>query len=130
MTRFNYIQTDELIKETYLELIKAGKRMPTQEEVAEKCNLARKTVNVHLNRTKLIDLRKSYKALGDKVLLSLYIKAMKGDVQAIKLFLSLIFDYTEKQEVELTGKGGKELKIIFEMVEPKKQAKEQKEEEK
>lgn len=100
MTRHDYIQTDELIKSTYLELIKTRKRMPTQEEVAKECNLTRKTVNIHLNRANLIGLRKPYKVFGNNVLLALYSKAIKGDVHAIKLFLSLIFDWNEKQEIK------------------------------
>lgn len=111
MTRFSYHQTDELIKDTYLELIKTRKKMPTQEEVAQKCNLTRKTVNLHLNRANLTALRKPYKVFGNNVLLSLYSKAIKGDVQAIKLFLSLIFDYNEKIEHDVEG----EIKTVIEV---------------
>jgi len=112
MTRHDYIQTDELIKETYLELIKTKKRMPTQEEVAKKCNLTRKPVNLHLNRTNLTILRKPYKVFGNNVLLSLYSKAIKGDVQAIKLFLSLIFDWNETKEISGELKLKAEVKVM------------------
>jgi hypothetical protein len=114
MTRHDYIQTDELIKAAYLELIKTRKRMPTQEEVAKECNLARKTVNLHLNRTNLSVLRKPYKVFGNNVLLSLYSKAVKGDVQAIKLFLSLIYDWNEKSEHEITGTIETIIKVHYE----------------
>ena len=103
MARNNYIQTDELIKNTYLEYIKTKKKLPTQEEVAKICNISRKTVNLHLNKVNLATLHAPYKMFGDRVLLSLYIKAMKGDVQAIKLFLSLIYDWNEKTEHKHTG---------------------------
>jgi hypothetical protein len=114
MTRRDYLQTDELIKDTYLELIKTRKRMPTQEEVAEKCNLTRKTVNLHLNKTNLTGLRKPYKVFGNNVILALYRKAIKGDVQAIKLFLSLIFDYNEKIEHDVEGTIETIIKVHYE----------------
>lgn len=112
MRRSDYIQTDELIKDTYLEFIKTKKKIPTQEEVAEKCNITRKTVNLHLKRINLKALYTPYKVFGDKVLLSLYIKAMKGDVPAIKLFLALVFDYNEKHEIEGELKVKAEIKTL------------------
>lgn len=107
----NYALTDELIKNAYMDIIKNENRMPTQEEVAKKCNITRKTVNEHLNKIELRELVKPFKIFGNHVLIGLRDKAMAGDTQAAKLFFMLIYDWSEKQQVEHKG----EVKTVIEV---------------
>lgn len=100
MKRRNYAVTDENIRNMYIDIIKADNRMPTQTEVAERCHLARQTVNEHLNNINLTELAQPFKVFGNHVLMGLANKARKGDAQAAKLFFMLVYDWNEKHEIK------------------------------
>ena len=110
MIRRDYIATDEKIKNMYLSIIKEEKRLPSQTEVADRCHLARQTVNEHLNKIDLTELTRPFKVFGSHVLMGLGKKAMGGDAQAAKLYFALIFEWSEKTEHKVEGG----IKIIFE----------------
>jgi len=112
--RKDYILIDEQIKKAYKDIIKAEKRIPTQQEVADRCKISRDTVIKHFKRINIQDLIQPFKMFGNEVLIGLFKKAAAGDVQAIKLYFMLIYDWSEKQEVEHTGG----VKIIFEDAKP------------
>lgn len=114
----DYILTDERIKEAYIDYIKTHERMPTQQRVADICNISRKTVNVHLNNIDLHEIIQPFKIFGGNVLMGLRNKASKGDAQAAKLFFMLVYDYSEKQEHKIDSS----VKIVFEDVVRKKDA--------
>ena len=101
MIRRDYRATDELIKNAYLEMIKERNRMPTQTEVADRCHLARQTVNVHLNKINLKETTQPFKVFGNHVLMGLAKKAMNGDAQAAKLFFMLVYEWSEKTDIKL-----------------------------
>jgi len=109
--RKDYILTDEQIKKAYKDIIKTEKRIPTQQEVADRCKICRDTVIKHLNKINLQDLMQPFKVFGNEVLIGLFKKAAAGDVQAIKLYFMLIYDWSEKQEVEHKG----EIKTVIEV---------------
>lgn len=108
--RRDYALTNERIKNAYKDIIKTEKRMPSQQEVADKCGIHRDTVAKHLTKINLNDLVQPYRLFGNEVLTGLMKKASEGDTQAAKLFFMLIYDWSEKQQVEHKG----DLKIIFE----------------
>lgn len=107
----SYKLMDERIKAAYEEIIKAEKRIPTQAEVAKKCGIAERTVHRHLQRINLTDLVQPYRILGNKVLSGLFTAAVGGNVQAMKLYFLLIYDWVEKVEVKNTG----ESKVVIEV---------------
>jgi len=107
----DYILMDERIKKAYKDIIKLEKRIPTQQEVAKKCDISAKTVERHLKRVNLRDLVQPFRVFGNEVLIGLFKKAAAGDVQAIKLYFMLIYDWSEKQEMEHKG----EIKTIIEV---------------
>ena len=112
----DYILMDERIKKAYKDIIKAQKRIPTQQEVAKKCDISAKTVERHLKRINLRDLIQPFRVFGNEVLIGLFKKAAEGDVQAIKLYFMLIYDWSEKTEQKIDT----ELKIIVESKLPDK----------
>ena len=107
----SYKILDERIKAAYTDIIKAEKRIPSQAEVAERCDIAERTVLRHLEQVNITDLVKPYRILGDKVLSGLFTEAVKGNVQAMKLYFMLIYDWSEKQEIEHKG----EIKTVIEV---------------
>ena len=107
----DYQQTEEAIKKAYMGVIKEHKRMPSQGEVAKIVGVSRVTVNKHLNSIDLSKLVQPYRLFGNEVLTGLMKKASGGDTQAAKLFFMLIYDWSEKQEVEHRG----EIKTILEV---------------
>ena len=107
----DYQQTEEAIKKAYMDTIKTQKRMPSQSEVAKIVGVTRETVNHHLNSIDLSKLVQPYRLFGNEVLIGLMKKASGGDTQAAKLFFMLIYDWSEKQEIEHKG----ELKTIIEV---------------
>ena len=102
---------DEQIKDAYKSIIKAEKRIPTQAEVAKSCGIAERTVTRHLDQINLTNLVHPYRILGDEVLNGLFKEAVGGNVQAMKLYFMLIFDWAEKQEMEHKG----EVKTVIEV---------------
>lgn len=107
----SYKLLDERIKAAYKEIIKAEKRMPTQAEVAKKCDIAERTVIRHLEQINLTNLVQPYKILGNEVLSGLFKEAVGGNVQAMRLYFLLVHDWTEKQEIEHKG----EVKTVIEV---------------
>lgn len=107
----SYKILDERIKAAYTDIIKAEKRIPSQAEVAKRCDIAERTVLRHLEQVNITDLVKPYRILGDKVLSGLFTEAVKGNVQAMKLYFMLIYDWSEKQEIEHKG----EIKTVIEV---------------
>jgi len=85
--------------------------MPSQAEVAMLCDVTRETVNRHLRHIDLHDLAEPFKLFGNEVLSGLLKKAVTGDERAARLFLALVFDWSEKQRVEHEG----EVKTILEV---------------
>ena len=114
--RTDYVLMNEQIKKAYKDIIKAEKRIPTQQEVAKKCDISAKTVERHLKKINLRDLIQPFRVFGNEVLIGLFKKAAEGDVQAIKLYFMLIYDWSEKTEQKIDT----ELKIIVETKLPDK----------
>lgn len=96
----NYKATDIAIKNAYKEFIKAHETMPTQQQIADICDINRKTVGIHLNKIDLHEIIQPFKIFGDSVLMGLRNRAAKGDPQAIKLYMMLVYDWREKTELK------------------------------
>lgn len=111
-----YIKNELQIKNAFMEVLKTEKRMPTQEEVAQKLGLTRTTVNKHIQGIKLSELVEPFKIFGNDVLIGLRDKAVKGDEKAARLFLMLVFDWKEKSEAEVKLEGGGDFTFKIEYV--------------
>jgi len=125
MPKVKYALTDQRIKDTYKDIIKREKRVPSQAEVAALCDVTRETVNRHLRHIDLHDLVEPFKLFGNEVLSGLLKKAVTGDERAARLFLALVFDWREKHEVE--GKIDSDVNFRIEFVDaggPKEDKKE------
>jgi predicted transcriptional regulator len=101
--RNDYARVDRAIKNAYVSILQEEKRMPTQQEVANICEIAEKTVRRHLDNITLADIGQPFKIFGEDVLYGLCEKAKTGDAQAAKLLFALLFDWTEKTEQKITG---------------------------
>lgn len=107
----SYKLVEEQIKNAYKAIIKTEKRIPSRIEVAKKCNITERTVSRHLEQVSLTDLVQPYRVLGDTVLSGLFKEAVGGNVSAMKLYFMLIYDWSEKQEIEHKG----EIKTVIEV---------------
>lgn len=107
----SYKMLDEQIRAAYIRVIKAQKRIPSKAEVAKECNVAERTIQRHLEQISLTNLVQPYKVLGNEVLSGLFKEAVGGNVQAMKLYFMLIFEWAEKQEMEHKG----EVKTVIEV---------------
>lgn len=105
-----YIQTDARIKAAYLEIMNKEKRMPSQEEIAAVLKMSVSTISLHLNAIDLTEIIKPFKIFGTDVLNGLREKALSGSPEAIKLFFYLIFEWTEKREVNVKADVKAEVK--------------------
>lgn len=95
-----FIQTDEMIKNAYIEYIKLHSTMPTQQEIADKCGIGRKTVWLHLHDLNIDDIVEPFKIFGPAVLMGLVNRAKKGDARAVDLYMKLAYKFTEKHEIK------------------------------
>lgn len=108
----SYKMLDELIRAAYIRIIKAEKRIPSKAEVGKECNVAERTIRRHLEQITLTNLVQPYKVLGGEVLNGLFKEAIGGNVQAMKLYFMLIYDWSEKETMEHSG----EVKTVIEVV--------------
>ena len=99
----SYKILDERIKAAYTDIIRAEKRIPTQAEVAKRCDIAERTVLRHLEQVNITDLVKPYRILGDTVLSALFKEAVSGNTQAMRLYFMLIFDWSERETMVHEG---------------------------
>lgn len=85
---------NELISEAFFNSIIKNKKFPTYAGIARQLGLNEKTVRRHLSETGMFeDLKIKMNALKDKALLTLAIKAIKGDSHH---WTRLFFEVTEE----------------------------------
>jgi predicted transcriptional regulator len=96
-----YFKNRENIKKAYIDYLKKYKIMPSQSTVAEITGLTQTTVSMHLKDTNLSEITAQFKILGESVLVGLQRRASEGDAAAAKLFMFLVFDKTERQELKV-----------------------------
>lgn len=94
----------ELIKETYISLIKKLSKAPTVAMISNECNISETTIKKHISEIEFKPVQSLTRLLTDNVILSIYKTAMSGNVAAQRLFLQLVEGWTEKSEIDLTFK--------------------------
>lgn len=112
--RKDYALLDQKIKAAYVEHLKQTKEIPTEAYIAKVCNTTQATVSKHLTGIDISDLVQPFKIFGSDVLLGLRNRAVKGDAQAAKLFLALVWGWNEKQEHTIEGTIETVIKVQYE----------------
>ena len=113
--RKDYQAIDAQIKQAYFDYIKKYNKLPTQSRVAKILGISFPTVNKHLRSYKLEDITPQFKQFAPEVIFGLMNKAMKGESKAAKLFFHLVYDWSEKQDINLHGDINMENKLIIEI---------------
>lgn len=78
--KVDWEHNNEIISEAFFSLVLQKKKYPTYKAIAEKTGLSIKTVERHLKDSDMFeDLKIKMRALKDKALLTLAVKAIKGE---------------------------------------------------
>lgn len=95
---------NELISEEFYSHVLKYKKFPTYSALAKKLNLNEKTIRRHLAEAEMFDdLKVKLRALKNKALLTLAVKAMKGDnVNWSRLFFEVTEDVKKQEEKVVT----------------------------
>jgi predicted transcriptional regulator len=97
----SYRLIDQAIREVYLEILRNENRLASQQEIADRVGVTSRTIRNHLSNVQLQQLALPFRALSQDVIVSLYKKAVSGDLNAIRVFLHLVHDWVERKEPEL-----------------------------
>ena len=89
----------QLIRDSYMELIKRNQKKPTIKEVSDDCRLSMTTINKHLKSLKFDPLRHPLRILTDDVLLAIASAAKGGSSSSQKLWMQVCEGWSEKQEI-------------------------------
>lgn len=101
------------IQEFYLEYITKNKKVPKVTEIAKGAGVTRKTVYTHLDDLKLSFHTPKHKIAFDTVLLALEKKASEGDVAAMKLYLQVVGEWSEKQDTAPKNVAATHIEITY-----------------
>ncbi|NQU87294.1 MAG: hypothetical protein HQ541_16190 [Mariniphaga sp.] len=98
-----YDLNHQIIRDSYVKLIKNLKRKPTIAEVSKDCNLSHNTIDKHIKELKFNPLKHPLRILSDDVILSIVNSAKKGSSASQKLWMQICEGWTEKQVIEHEG---------------------------
>lgn len=110
----------ELIESAYFKLLEQNKRVPTFKLLSEETKIGTTAIEKHLKELSLDKWKPYFKPMTKKIIQRLGLEAMKtGRSPEVKLFMQLMEDYREKNEV--TGKDGESLitAISVNIIKPK-----------
>ena len=89
----------QIIRDSYMDLIKLNQKKPTIKQVSEDCKLSMTTIHKHLKSLKFDPLRHPLRILTDDVLLSIASSAKAGSSSSQKLWVQIFEGWSEKQEI-------------------------------
>ena len=92
-----------IIQNAFVDLYKKLGKPPTNPQIAEECQLSVPTVQKHFKDLKLDNITPQLKARATRVLHGIANKGEKGDASCAKLFFQLVFGWSEKTGIDLTG---------------------------
>ena len=90
-----------MIFDEYWKLYEETGKRPLQSDIADNLKIARKTVNSHLKEMDLFDGMDNHKKFRDEVINQL---RSNGDASSLKLWLQVVFGWSEKKTVETVKK--------------------------
>ena len=104
---------DQLIKESFYELLRLRKRAPKISEISERTGLSYSTVQRHIEQMDLDEIRTTSPArlMRDEVLIGLAKSAIGGNPRSAELYMELMHGYSKPTRVEHTGKDGGPIEI-------------------
>lgn len=93
-----------IIQDAYIKLIKQLQRCPTMLEISEHVNLSIKTLEKHVKDLKFEPTKELMRTLTPDVVMAIAESAKKGSSSSQKLWMQIMEGWTEKQEIEHSGK--------------------------
>jgi len=93
----------QIIRDSYVKLIKELERKPTYAEVSKDCNLSHVTIEKHIKSLKFNPSKHPLRILTDDVILSIIGSARDGSSASQKLYMQICEGWTEKQIMEHEG---------------------------
>lgn len=93
------------IRDAFVTILKREERMPSLSEIADHLNLDYTTVQRHYKEMKFDVDTSAAKVLTDDIVMSIAKSAKKGNVQAQKLWLQFIENWSEKIKQDHTSDG-------------------------
>jgi len=98
-----YDLNHQIIRDSYVRLIKNLKRKPTIAEVSKDCNLSHNTIDKHIKDLKFDPLKHPLRMLTEDVMLSIANSAKKGSSASQKLWMQICENYSERTINEIPG---------------------------
>ena len=93
----------QIIRDTYVKLIKELTRKPTYQEVSDACNLSVNTIKKHIDTLKFNPLKHPLRILTEDVLMAIKKSAENGSSASQKLWMQICEGWTEKTINEIPG---------------------------
>jgi len=94
---------NELISEAFFKSILENKKFPTYESIAQKLKINERTVRRHLQENEMFeDLKLKLRALKNKALLTLAVKAIKGESHHWTRLFFEVTDDVKKEDKTIT----------------------------
>ena len=115
--RKDWLFNHNLIKDSFLKIVKDKKRAPTIPELSKETNMSENAIFKHLQKISFEKTNSIFRVLTPEVLLSVFKSAQKGSSSSQKLWLQVVEGWSEKANIDLTS-GGKKVfdKIVVEIV--------------
>lgn len=92
-----------LIQDAFVLLFSKLSRQPTQKQISKESGLSQTTVQKHFKELKLESITPFLKIRGDKILNKMAAEGEDGNVAAAKLFLQVVFGWSEKTGINISG---------------------------
>ena len=89
----------QIIRDSYVNLIRELERKPTYEEVAKDSKLSINTIKKHIKELKFDPLKHPLRVLTDDILISIAKSAKEGSYASQKLWMQVCEGWSEKQEI-------------------------------
>lgn len=87
-------------------------RMPTYREIGNRCNLSRTTVYKHFKKITLADIAPRFRSMTGKVFKGIADAAARGDAANARLFLKIMYNYSESLSVDLPDNSTLKIEIV------------------
>lgn len=97
----NHTKIFEAYYKLFKNVARSGK-IPSLSEIANDSGVTRQTIAKHIQNLKLNELSPKHKLRVDKILNGLSRKAERGDVSAAKLYMQIVWGWTEKTQTDIT----------------------------
>lgn len=98
--KIDWCYNHQVIENFVVAHLRKSKTWPTREQIKAGTELSDKTVRDHMGELKIKSLMPQYKTLTPKVMIGLFAAASRGNPNAIKLWMQIVEDFSEKTRTE------------------------------